>query len=402
MTAFRSVFRTLVLAGLLGCAPAVAQLYTLVDLGTLGLPNSEAMGINSEGDVVGFAYVGYPSHAWDRSAYNAIGAKGFVYSQGQQRDLHDAVGKRLRLCSEPGTSAAVAINNSGDVAGAYWCRVRSGGSIQGFIYRDGFVTPMAVVPATRSEFRVGAISASGEVLGENGGRAYRYRDGTYSDIATFGDKSSANEIMAASGDKKPIWVAIAGRSSANAINEQGQIVGFAISSSGTYHAVLWTGDSVKDLGTLGGYLGWATGINATGQVVGFSLTGSHSIWRQGETHAFLYTDGAMKDLGALSGCYSVARGINAAGHIVGASSIRKCASSPVYVPPTHAFLFQDGAMKDLNSLLTAPLATVELTSAVAINDSGWIAANGDTQDNVGSLHKKAYLLIPAQVSVPAR
>ena len=52
---------------------------------------------------------------------------------------------------------------------------------------------------------------------------------------------------------------------------------------------------LTDLGTLGGPTSRATHVNSAGQVVGASTT------KAGATHAFLYTDGAMKDLGAVGG-----------------------------------------------------------------------------------------------------
>jgi probable HAF family extracellular repeat protein len=76
-----------------------------------------------------------------------------------------------------------------------------------------------------------------------------------------------------------------------------------------------------DLGTLGGATSFATGINAQGQVVGYAATSS------GATHAFLWTPsapgattGAMVDLGIPPGQsvnQSEAYAINDAGQVVG-------------------------------------------------------------------------------------
>jgi len=90
----------------------------------------------------------------------------------------------------------------------------------------------------------------------------------------------------------------------------------------------------------------------------------------------------MTDLGTLNGGYSSGYGINASGQVVGQSDGR-------------AFLYTDGKMVDLNALLahdpTGPLALYTyLTEARAINDLGWIVANG--YDGSGALH--AYLLTP--------
>src|SRR5689334_17742521 len=65
--------------------------------------------------------------------------------------------------------------------------------------------------------------------------------------------------------------------------------------------------SVTELGTLSGGFSTANGINNLGQVVG-----------QSDYHAFLYSGGHLTDLGALpGGNYSWANAINDNGQIVG-------------------------------------------------------------------------------------
>ena len=50
---------------------------------------------------------------------------------------------------------------------------------------------------------------------------------------------------------------------------------------------------IIDLGTLGGPVSWAIAVNDKGQVLGASDT------KSGKTHAFLWQDGEMRDLGSL-------------------------------------------------------------------------------------------------------
>ena len=73
---------------------------------------------------------------------------------------------------------------------------------------------------------------------------------------------------------------------------------------------------MTNLGTLpGGTYSIATGINDRGQVVGYSTLPNNNIY-----HAFLYSGGEMTDIGTLGGTHSKANGINDSGQIVGYST----------------------------------------------------------------------------------
>jgi probable HAF family extracellular repeat protein len=149
-----------------------------------------------------------------------------------------------------------------------------------------------------------------------------------------------------------------------AINDSGQIVGYAMTSGDQYgHAFLYDG-TMHDLGTFGGTSSAARGINASGQVVGNAMTSGDAAM-----HAFLY-DGTMHDLGILGAVNpfpglsnrSYALAINDCGQVVGSSTTSYDQGIG------HAFLY-DGTMHDLTAL---SIFARTVSSASAINNSGQI------------------------------
>ena len=153
-------------------------------------------------------------------------------------------------------------------------------------------------------------------------------------------------------------------SSGTAINASGQVAGFASLNNLPYpaaatHAFFYSEGVLTDLGTLGGSNSSATGINARGQIVGSSDSGVDPYGR-----AFLYSNGAMTDLGTLGGPGAAASGVNASGQVTGragAPSVPECG-----FPNTHAFLYAMGAMQDLGTLGGCG------SIGIAVNDAGQV------------------------------
>jgi len=160
------------------------------------------------------------------------------------------------------------------------------------------------------------------------------------------------------------------------INDAGEIIGsaqtaepFETDDGPKYHAVIYSGTNIIDLGALpGGSYSAGRGINEARHAIGLSWTGLPV-----RTHAFSYRNGAMEDLGTLPGDdTSAANGINNNDLVVG-SSVGKGSHF-------RAVLFAHGKVYDLNTLLASP-SDLFLEQAMDINDSGVITciARGGVQ-----------------------
>ena len=186
---------------------------------------------------------------------------------------------------------------------------------------------------------------------------------------------------------------------ATAINDAGQTVGIsgicdnAVGALSAEHALLWGNGNVIDLGSLGGK-GWNTpmAINQRGDIVGFSDL--HGDYVDGTLtanfHAFIWTkeSGKMTDIGVLPGdSLSEALDINDQGQVVGLS-----------LPSLHAFIYENGKMTDLNSLIPSE-SPLLLLGANGINDRGEITGQACIIADGGcpsSDQTPAFLALPVQ------
>jgi len=175
---------------------------------------------------------------------------------------------------------------------------------------------------------------------------------------------------------------------ATAINQWGEVVGIsgicdaAIGGGTAKHMVVWKhGQVLRELPTLGGgYWNTPMDINDLGDITGFSdLPGDGPTIAQANFQAFLWSarpftcngatvpGGSTCNLGALGpGLISEALGVNNHDQVVGLSQV--VVGSTV---ENHAFIWQNGQMADLNSLVV-PGTTLTLTIAQDINDLGVI------------------------------
>ncbi|HEY8750754.1 MAG TPA: hypothetical protein VIM11_22405 [Tepidisphaeraceae bacterium] len=288
------------------------------------------------------------------------------------------------------------INYAGDLVGTYG----SAHGLHAFLFSSGAFTDLGTgnVPSYAQ-----GINSAGQIVmnfGVAGGDFHGgfYDHGVFTDLTNLTAGNANGPLRRVTG-----------------INDLGHIVGI----NGD-HAAMFDGNTMTDLGTIGGGMSEAIGINnsdhiagwiavnptssfgfvrafyydstlhdlspapdiqsfsrainASNQIVGGTLTQT-SPGGFTSDRAFLYANGTMTDLGSLGGNYSEAEDINDQGQVVGWTG-------------TGAFSYAGGTMTDLNTLID-PQSGWHLDEADAINSSGQIVALA----NAGKLYE-VLLLTP--------
>jgi len=308
-------------------------------------------------------------------------------------------------------SYGVAINASGTVVGQG--NINAQGHTRGFVASGG---SLQVLPSFGGAYgEASDINDAGVVVGSSlgplGFRPFRTVGNQIQSLGGFGGNGAAyainnlNQIVGTSQDIDGYIHAFrydangmvnldpANRfgSRASDINDSGRIVGSRDHiNNWTSEAVLWyqgTATVLASLAVVPDANFGASAINANNQIVGSSCIGLVYL----DCHAVLWSDPhTILDLGTLGGRSSGAGDINIFGQIVGSSSF---ADDPEHLTQSHAFLYQDGAMHDLNDLLAEVLPEgAYLSSAAGINDAGWITGTYLPTGQWGASH--AYLLTP--------
>lgn len=316
--------------------PETYPRYRLIDLGTLGGPNSGVWGasvqLNNRGEVI--AQLGTPFP--DPYDPNCLNFDCFVW-HGVVREINGAIAD---LGALPGvnSSAPIWITETGLIAG---------------VSENGLIDPLTDFPQLRA------------VLWN--------RDRSIVDLGTLGGNSSMG--LAANNRGQVVGVAL------NAIEENpdfAQVMTFFLPAATQARAFLWQNGFMQDLGTLGGNDAAAWGVNESGQIVGLSFTNTTPNDTTGipTVHPFLWENGTMQDLGSLGGTLSIpgslywfggTRVVNESGDVAGTSML---AGDEVW----HAFVWSNGTMTDLGTLGGST------SDAMAINNKSQVVGRAVVTD----------------------
>lgn len=360
------------------------------DLGVLpGGASSAAFWINSNGLIAGDSQNG----ELDPVIPGVPELRAVIWKNGTIRDLGTLGGS---------SSFSQSVNDRGQVTGLALNTIPDPFS---FYYQFLYCIPFQICPAGATETRAfiwnekdgiedigtlggqdafpGLINQHGQIAG------FSYTDSTPQPTTGF---PTLHPFLWEKGKGMKDLGSLGGTSTAsvNGLNERGEVVGGSLLAGDLInHPFLWDGKRLIDLvappfgGTADGESAW---INEEGEVVGIAGIPSPcpgSSPPREAAHAFLWRHGVMTDLGGLQeNSISQAAFINSRSQIVGDSA-------PCDFSSSTAFLWENGSIVDLNTLVPAGSPFYLFTSSF-IDDRGEIAAFGTLPS--GDTH--AVLLIP--------
>lgn len=331
----------------------------MIDLGVLSGASSEARDVNDLGQVVGWS--------------DALQARHAFLWQDRNGNGRSDPGEMVDLRPVPSTwqSRAYGINDAGHVVG--WSAINPDGVYHAFRsssnpggWWDWF--DLGNLSGNPDEISLANdINNLGQVVGGSGAagsrRAFRTQPYTAINLLT---------------DALPY---LPGGTTAEAfgINDRGQVVGSSnarIDGRTVIRPVLWEGNRVIDLGTLGGNTGRAFGINIFGHVVGHSFLADNTSMR-----AFLWVNGVMRQLNDLipadSGwVLNEARAINHFGQITGYGAFGGITRAFLMTPtPTTVTVSVDGYVGDYTKM-TLQVEVRSLTGETLLTFTPTLRADG--------------------------
>jgi probable HAF family extracellular repeat protein len=252
-----------------------------------------------------------------------------------------AAGLASWLCAAPALSAGWTLTDLGTLggAGSSASGLNDAGQVVGYaeaadgtpypvMWSGGVATPLGTRAGAAVAVSPGGVAA-GNVADVSGTRldATLLSGGDAVDLGTFGGSFSI----------------------AVAVNDRGQVGGYARTADEKDHAFLATASGTVDLGTYGGQYSYVRGLNRSGLAVGSAYDASAT------PRCFLSTGNGLVDPGTLGGRACNALAVNDAGQVTG--------SSTTSAGIGHAFVFDGRGMVDLGTLAAAAAPATRSTGS---------------------------------------
>lgn len=187
-------------------------------------------------------------------------------------------------------------------------------------------------------------------------------------------------------------------SSAQDINNRGEIVGWSNLADGKRRAFLYRDGVMTDLGThVGGSFSEATAINDHGQVAGFSGINAYGPQFQEFMNGFLWNTGTMEVLHPLY-CYcsfnsrygtSAVYGINNSGRVAGWTGTLKGETTS---RGDHAALWESGTVRSIGAPPRPGVQEWEYSRAFDINDAGQVVGDFTPNGFYDGIHERRAFL----------
>jgi len=252
---------------------------------------------------------------------------------------------------------AIGLNDLGEVVGEAY--TGSSFTPQAASWLNGTIQALPSLGGTVTQYseQANAVNDSGEVVGVSAAPGGLIEACLWQN----GQAIALGVLPGGSGALTPGY----SNSSALAINQSGQIVGFSLAAGDVDHAVLWQNGTMTDLGTLAPYdSSMAVAISDKGEVAGYDIEPNDDQW------AVVWQNGVMTKLASLPGrTYNAPNAINDSGVVVGWSGYMGDATS------NHPVMWENGQVIDLNTILPANSGW-EISSALGISNSGEIVGVG--------------------------
>jgi probable HAF family extracellular repeat protein len=257
--------------------------------------------------------------------------------------------------NDPGEAVGMSETSVPDPNGEDVCGFGTHLTCSPFLWQNGVMSALPTVGGNNGQ--ASAINNSGQVAGyaENGIADSTCPQGTENFMVDLPVMwIKGNAQALPTIDGDPDGVAFG-------INNRGQAVGYSGTCTAANYAVVWENGTATKLADLGDPGGIAFAINGHNQVVGQAVNSN------GTALAALWQNNTVTALGGLlpGDVSSFATSINNRGQAVG-SSFNSGASW------SHGFLWQNGMMIDLNTVFPAS-SNLYAVSASNINESGQIA-----------------------------